>query len=153
MPGNQGHLTEEVSPTLLGWQIIQPITQPSNITCQELKAKYILWSCTIRQFANKYVWQCVLFVTDSEQLEYGSPVQARACQSVGIPDEYVQDFWDSDGRDAMEEAIRRKRNTLTNAMKQRFQQYCIKPDRNEKEEPMRPPNPRKMIPLGVLRGK
>ena len=79
-------------------------------------------------------------------------MQTRACRSVGIPDDYVEDFWDSEGRDAMEEAIRRKRNTLTNAMKQRFQHYCNKPDRNEKEEPLRPPNPRKMIPLGVLRG-
>jgi hypothetical protein len=52
----------------------------------------------------------------------------------------------------MEEAIRRKRNTLTNAMKQRFQHYCNKPNRNEKDEPLRPPNPTKMIPLGVLRG-
>ena len=30
MPGNQGHLTEEVSPTLLG-RISNPVTQQSNV--------------------------------------------------------------------------------------------------------------------------
>lgn len=124
----------------------------SNIICQELKAKYLLWACTIRQFANKFVWQCVLFVTDSGQIEYGSPIQTRACQSVGIPNEYMEDFWNTEGRDAVEEAIRRKRNTLTNSMKQRFVQYCKKPDRDENEVLVHPPNPMKMIPLALLQG-
>jgi hypothetical protein len=94
----------------------------------------------------------VLFVTDSGQIEYGSPVQTRACQSVGIPNQYVEDFWNTEGREAVEEAIRRKRNTLTNSMKQRFVQYCKKPEMDEKGEPIHPPNPMKMIPLGVLQG-
>ena len=141
-----------------GWLLSHP-THPFtpenylNFLFQELKSKYSLWACTIRQFANKFVWQCVLFVTDSGQIEYGSPIQARACQSVGIPHEYVEDFWNSEGREAVEEAIRRKRNTLTNSLKQRFVQYCKKPDRDGNEVPVYPPNPMKMIPLGVLRGK
>jgi hypothetical protein len=94
----------------------------------------------------------VLFVTDSRQIEYGSPIQTRACQSVGIPEQYEEDFWNAEGREAVEEAIRRKRNTLTNSMKQRFVQYCKKPDRDENEQPIHLPNPMKMIPMGVLQG-
>ena len=103
--------------------------------------------------AKSKVFSVGLHHPNSGQIEYGSPIQERVCQSVGIPNQCLEDFWNSKGHEAVEEAIRRKRNTLTNSLKQRFVQYCKKPDRDGNEVPVYPPNPMKMIPLGVLRGK
>jgi hypothetical protein len=79
------------------------------------------------------VYQKCIFVNDVDDIAYGSKVQKAVCSNMLIPAESAEDFWNMVGGKAVEETIRRKRNTITNAMKLRFQKYCKDPSKTSNE--------------------
>jgi hypothetical protein len=118
-----------------------------------LKLKYDNWSVAVRRLTTNRVCSVVIFINDQTEIEYGSVLQKKICESLKIAETVVEDFWNSAGSHAVEEAIRRKRNTLTNALKNAFRKYCNSPWKDERGVLIPPPNPLKIIPNGMWKGK
>jgi hypothetical protein len=120
---------------------------------QELKLRYESWSTAVRRLTTNRICSVIIFINDMTEIEYGSVLQKKVCESLKIADTMAEDFWNAAGSRAVEEAIRRKRNTLTNALKNAFRKYCNSPWKDERGELIPPPNPLKMIPSGMWKGK
>jgi hypothetical protein len=95
-----------------------------------------------------------MFVNNAAEVAYGSNVQLAVCRNMGIPIENEEKFWwDLVGCNSVEESIRRKRNTLTNALKTRFVKYSRNPDKDSDGEAIVPPDPMKMLPSAIWKGR
>jgi hypothetical protein len=123
------------------------------LTEQETKIRYSLWACSVKQFVNQHIYKRCMFVNDAAEVAYGSNVQKAVCRNMGIPIENEENFWDLVGCNSVEESIRRKRNTFTNALKSRFMKYCENPDKNSDGVAILPPDPMKMLPAAIWKGK
>lgn len=115
--------------------------------------RYENWSTAVRRLTTNRICSVVIFINDATEVEYGSVLQKKVCDSLKITETMAEDFWNAAGSHAVEEAIRRKRNTLTNALKNEFRKYCNSPWKDERGVLIPPPNPLKMIPNGMWKGK
>ena len=104
--------------------------------------RYDLWATAVKQLTNQSIFQVVQFITNPQTVTYGGQLQKLTCESIGVPQDSQELFWAEVGSRALEEAIRRKRGTLLNAMKERFVRYT-------KEETVPPPDPKKILPEGT----
>lgn len=95
----------------------------------------------------------MIFVSNPAKVEYGSIIQRKVCENLQITGGMVEDFWETAGSRAVEEAIRRKRNTLTNALKSIFQKYCQRPWKEQDGTVLPPPDPMKIIPKDMWDGE
>jgi hypothetical protein len=121
---------------------------------QDVTTAYRTWTEAVKRVANQSVYKVISFVTNSSDTEYGSKLQRMVCKDIGIPESVAEEFWIMEGNYALDEAIRRKRNTLTTALCNRFAAYCKKGEHlDENGEKIPPPDPRKIIPEGMWKGK
>jgi hypothetical protein len=89
------------------------------------------------------------FINSMVLVQFGSVAQRAACKDVGVPDQYAEDFWSVVGCSSYEEAVRRKRSTLYNALNVAFRKYCEKPPVNEEGDKVKPPDPKMFIPVDM----
>ena len=103
------------------------------------------WKAHAVEFTNSVTYKCIQFITNIEDIEYGSVIQKLTCEDCGMEPQYQEAFWEKYGQDAVHEAIRRKRTTLNNALKRIFKKEC--------ESPMNarlPPNPYDFLDSNLL---
>jgi hypothetical protein len=120
---------------------------------KELRSRYKIWAGGVRTFVSTYVYQVLQFVSDPTDIAYGSEVQKATCAHLGVPDEMAEDFWNEEGGQNLENAIRRKRSTLYNGLNTAFKKYCGKQEANEgDDEKVMPPDPKDFVPAEMLKG-
>ena len=79
------------------------------------------WELCTMECINKEVYKYVQFINKDEDVEFGSKLQVIICNRIHVPSEYQQGFWRNWGAYAAVKSLKRKRQTLSNALCKRFE--------------------------------
>ena len=63
------------------------------------------WKAHAVEFTNSVTYKCIQFITNLEDIEYGSVIQKLTCEDCGMEPQYQEAFWEKYGQDAVHEAI------------------------------------------------
>lgn len=78
------------------------------------------WSEMAVETTYNFLFRFVQFLHNEEDKKYGSTVQKQICKRNNIPEKYRFQFWETFGKDSVHTAIKRKRQTVSNAFKTKF---------------------------------
>ena len=109
------------------------------------------WAISVRTVASNRLFLAIQFVSSSASLEFGSKVQERLCEEVGIPDEEAEGFWETKGMHIVEEAIRLKRATSVAGMKKSFLLQMNLYEGSVEDESFVPPDPSTFLPAELMK--
>jgi hypothetical protein len=93
---------------------------------QALQNKYETWNEGTRKFVSTYVFPLLQFVSNPQDLAFGSDVQEEVCSALGVPETMAESYWHEMGLACVEQSIRRKRSTIYNTLHQNFKRYAEK---------------------------
>jgi hypothetical protein len=92
------------------------------------------WNQALSQYVYYELYKYIQFVNRDEDIQYGSELQDLVCEYLDIPETDRLRFWTNEGEKTTLEALRRKRQTISNAFRKRFEsKYEFeKKDENDK---------------------
>jgi hypothetical protein len=99
--------------------------EPPSTTTISLTSKCMgRWAVGTAHYINWELYKYIQFVNRDEDIEHGSQVQKLVCRHLDIPDEDTLRFWNTEGEKCTLEALKRKRQTIANAFRKRFERKC-----------------------------
>ena len=107
---------------------------------------YEQWSLSVKNLSGGRLFFAVQFINSDESVSFGSPIQNRICEEIGIPQEHVESFWTSRGSVAVHESIRVKRGSVVAAMKIAFLERLKTIATTENTNLVPPPQPSEFLP-------
>jgi hypothetical protein len=94
------------------------------------------WAVGAAHYINYELYKYIQFVNRDEDIQYGSSLQTLICEHLEIPDGDRLKFWNIEGEKCTLEALKRKRQTIGNAFRKRFESECICGEMKLKKENM-----------------
>jgi hypothetical protein len=79
------------------------------------------WAVGTAHYINYELYKYIQFVNRDEDIQYNSDLQKIICKHLEIPMEDRLKFWNSEGEKCTLEALKRKRQTIGNAFRKRFE--------------------------------
>jgi hypothetical protein len=79
------------------------------------------WNQALSQYVYYELYKYIQFVNRDEDIQYGSELQDLVCEYLDIPETDRLRFWTNEGEKTTLEALRRKRQTISNAFRKRFE--------------------------------
>jgi hypothetical protein len=92
-----------------------PIAVSVNSKCMDR------WANAISQYVYLELYKYIQFVNRDEDIEYGSNAQKLVCGYLDVPESDRLKFWTNEGEKTTLEALRRKRQTIGNAFRKKFE--------------------------------
>jgi hypothetical protein len=78
------------------------------------------WNMAVRSYVCTSLFRYVQFVNRDRDIEWGSAIQKIVCKACNIPTAEQIEYWNNFGADAVLEVMRRKRQSVTTSMRNRF---------------------------------
>jgi hypothetical protein len=79
------------------------------------------WGQSVSQYVYMELYRYIQFVNRDADIQYGSMIQQCVCQHLDIHQTDKVRFWTNVGEKTTLEALRRKRQTISNAFRKRFE--------------------------------
>jgi hypothetical protein len=92
----------------------------STESAAQRKKTHQKWNMAVRSYVSASLFRYVQFVNRDRDIEYGSPIQKIVCKACNIPLAEQIEYWNNYGADAVLEVMRRKRQSVTTSMRNRF---------------------------------
>jgi hypothetical protein len=87
---------------------------------EQRKDTHQKWNMAVRSYVSTSLFRYVQFVNRDRDIEWGSPIQKIVCKACNIPRAEQTEYWNNYGADAVLEVMRRKRQSVTTSMRNRF---------------------------------